>query len=92
MAGDILTILAATSGRWITSGQKAGPARRADRILTEGMSERGAFRDQPIQIRRPDMRIAERVDRIKALVLGTDPEDVRKWHGMVDCRWLTVSG
>jgi hypothetical protein len=30
------------------------------------------------------MRIAERVDRIKALVLCTNPENVWEWHGMVD--------
>ena len=61
----------------IQSGHVTGPARRANRALTVRMSKRGPFGHQPVQSRRADIRIPESRDRVKPLLIGAVPEDVR---------------
>ena len=60
----------------IHAGQKAGAAGRADRTLTEGVSEGRARGHEPVEIGRADVRVAQRADGVEALLVGAVPQDV----------------
>ena len=60
----------------IHAGQEACPAGSADRRLAVGVLERDAARDQTVDVRRADVPVSERADRVPALLVGTDPKDV----------------
>ena len=49
---------------------------RTDGVLTVGMGERRPRLHQPVDIGRTDVRIVQRPNRIEALLVGADPEDV----------------
>lgn len=60
----------------VASGQKARAAWRAKRALRISSLERDTTGHQPVDIRRSDMRIAQRADRVVALSVSAIPEDV----------------
>ena len=60
----------------IHTGQKAGAAGRADGALTEGVSKGRARGHEAVEVGRADVRIAERADRIEALLVGAVPQNV----------------
>ncbi len=63
-------------GARVHAGEEGGPRRRADRRLAIGVGEGRAALHQRIDRRRRDMRVAERADRVEALLVGAEPEDV----------------
>ena len=60
----------------IAAGQERGPRRGADRALCIRARERDAFRAQAVEERCRDVALAERRDRVPALLVGAIPEDV----------------
>ena len=60
----------------IPPGQKRGSARRANWALDIGLAKCRAIADQPIQRRGPDMRIPQRSDCVKALLIGAIPQNI----------------
>ena len=82
IGGHLLAILSTAGGARITSGQKAGAARRAHRALAVGMAEADAVGRELIEVRSVDQRIAVGGDGIEALLICTEPEDVgARRHG-----------
>ena len=57
--------------------ENLGAARRANRIGRHGSREHGTALDQLVEVRRPDVGVAKRVDRIRTLVIAEDEDDVR---------------
>lgn len=72
-----LAILAALGCAGISPGQKCRPTRRANRALSIGISERNPFADQFVNAWRIDVEIAKRTNRVVALLVSANPEDVR---------------
>ena len=66
----------------VAAGEEAGPARRADGALAEGAGEGNAFFDEPVQVGRVDVGIAEGVNCVEPLLVGTEPENIGTflWH------------
>ena len=75
---DALSIRAQAGGVRVAAAEKAGPRRRADRILHEGMGEGDRLLHEPAEIRSPDVRVVQALDGIEALLICADPEDI--WH------------
>ena len=73
-----LAILAATRGARITPGQKRGATGGAYRALTIRTGKSGALRDQCVNVRRADVRVAQRGNSIRPLLISADPQDVRR--------------
>lgn len=72
-----LPVLAATRRARITPREKRSAARRANGALAIGTRKRHALRYQRIEVRRVDVRIAQRADRVRPLLIRANPEDVR---------------
>jgi hypothetical protein len=67
----------------VPSGQEAGSRRRANRILAVGMSKRDRFIHELPEIGRPNVVIIQTLNRVKALLIGADPEYI--WHASAIC-------
>ena len=61
----------------VEAGHETGSARGANRALTVGVSESGAPFDKGVNGRSLCMGVAQCPDGVKALLIGTIPEDVR---------------
>jgi len=70
----------------VTTGQKSGARRRADRTLGIGAVERHAVGHQRVDGVGADMRIAQRMDGVPALLVGAVPQNVG-----ADCSHRRVS-
>ena len=80
-----LSVLPAACGARIAAGKERGPARSANRALAIGLGECHTLSHQCINIWRVDVRIAQGVNGVVALLIGTDPQDVGLiWH----VRWI----
>ena len=62
---------------FIRSGQDAGPAGGADRGGHEGAIEPNALAGQPVDVRRPDDRVAGAAERVETLIVGQDEKEIR---------------
>ena len=71
-----LSVLATSRGARITPGEKGGAARRANRALAIGAREGGAVGGQGVEVRCADMRITQRGDGVRPLLVGADPQNV----------------
>ena len=84
-ARDCLSVLPAACGAWIAASKERGPARSANRALAIGLGKRHTLSHQCINIWRVDVRVAQGVNGVVALLIGTDPQDVGLiWH----VRWI----
>ncbi len=72
-----VAVHAAVDAAGIHAGQKTGPAGGADRALAEGVAEGNPFSQQLIDVGCVNMWIAQRSDRVIALLVGTNPENIR---------------
>ena len=72
-----LAILAALGCSGISPGQECRAARCANRALCVGLGERNPFADQIVNAWRIDVEIAKRTNRVVALLVSANPEDVR---------------
>ena len=55
------------------------------------MREGDTLAAEPIDVRRADVLVPQRVNRVPALLIGTDPEDVGSIRARWSCRRLVVS-
>ena len=77
MRGEAAVAIAIDAdGAGVHASQKTGAAGRADWRLAVGMREGGGFTGEAVEIGRADMRIAQRADGVKALLVAAIPEDV----------------
>ena len=60
----------------VLAGQKARPARGTDRALAIGVSKSYPFGNEPIDDGSINVVIPQSIDRIIALLIGADPEDI----------------
>ena len=67
-------------GAGILAGEKASATWRTDRALAIGMGEGDTFSHEAVDVRGGDVRVTERTDGVKALLVGTDPKDVGLDH------------
>ena len=72
----VVAVARVVAGARIGAGQKAGAARRADRTLAVGVGERGTRAPQLVQARRAHVAVALRAERVVALLVGAQPQDV----------------
>ena len=72
-----LSVLAASRGARITPREKRSAARCANGALAIGTRKRHALRYQCIEVRRVDVRIAQRANRVRPLLIRANPENVR---------------
>ena len=75
--GDVLPVLPCTAGARVTPGQKRRTARGAYRVLTVGAGKADALRRQLVQMRRADIRVAVAAERVKALLIRAQPQNIR---------------
>ena len=68
------------AGAGVGAGQEAGAAGCADRALAERVRPGSAVAPQAVEPRRAHVRVAAGADRVVALLVGADPQDVG-WHG-----------
>ena len=61
----------------IGAGEKTGAARSANWALAIGMCESHPFAGESVETRRIDVRVAQRVNRIKTLLVAAIPKDIR---------------
>ena len=61
---------------WIHTGEETSPARRADWALAICAGEGKTRIYEAVDVGCADMHIAKRIDGIKALLIGADPEDI----------------
>ena len=71
-----LTILATARGTWVTAGEKGSAAGRAHGALAIGSGEGSAVGHHGINMRRANVWVAECVDGVCSLLVGTNPEDI----------------
>ena len=71
-----MSILAATRGAWVTAGEKGSAAGRTHGALAIGPGEGGAVGHHGIDVRRANVRVAQRVDGVRPLLVGADPKDI----------------
>lgn len=64
-------------GTRIHPGKKTPPTRRTNRTLTISMRKRHSLPHQPINIRRRNIPIPQRRNRIIALLIRTNPQNIR---------------
>ena len=76
VAGYGLAVLPAARGARVASGEEAGSAGRADGTLREGGVEEDALFGEAVQVGGVYIRVAITAEGVKALLVGTDPEDV----------------
>ena len=62
--------------RWNSAGQNRRPGRRADRRGAEEIVEADSFPRQPVQVGRPDFRIAGTTHGPRALVIGQNEQEI----------------
>lgn len=72
----VVAVASIVQTRRIHAGHEAGTAGRADRTLAKGMRERHAFAHQLVNDGCLDVRITERADRVKTLLVRTVPENI----------------
>ena len=72
-----MSVLPATRGAGITPREKRSAERRANGALAIGTRKRHALRYQCIEVRRVDVRIAQRANRVRPLLIRANPENVR---------------
>ena len=72
-----LAILAALGCARISPGQECRAARCANRALCVGLGERDPLANKFVDARRVDVGIAKRTNRVVALLVSANPEDVR---------------
>ena len=76
------TIAVDVHGASIHTGEKTGATRRADRALTIGMGEGRTRGDQAIDIGCRHMFVSQSGDRIVALLIGANSENI--WRHIQD--------
>ena len=72
-----LPILPATRGARIAPREKRSAARRANGALAIGTRKCHALRHQRIKVWRVDVRIAQRANSVRPLLIRANPENVR---------------
>jgi len=72
----LLAVLPQTGRTRVSSGQKAAPAGRAHRTLTECIYEGNPGFHEFVEIRGPNDGITQSGDRVEALLIRADPENV----------------
>ncbi len=87
-----LPILPATGRPRISPGEKRRPTRRADRALTESVCQSDPLAQQPVDVRRADMWIAQRGDCVPTLLVGADPENVGRVGMWCSSAWYFSLG
>ena len=72
-----LPVLAATRGARITPREKRSAARRANGTLAKRICKYHALGHQGVEMRRVNVRIAQRADGVRPLLIRANPEYVR---------------
>ena len=72
----VIAITRVVDATGVHAGHEAGAAWCANRALAIGVRESNTSMDQLIHDRCDNVRIAERRDRVKPLLVGTVPEDI----------------
>lgn len=73
---EIVPVAVRVDSTRVHPGEETGATRRAYRALAVGVRKGDTFRYEAIDVRRCDVRIAERADGIVTLLICAEPEDV----------------
>ena len=73
--GIIPVVIHVNSAR-VETTHEAGPAGGADRALAVGAGERYPLADEPVEVRGPDIAVAQSGDSVVALLVRADPQNV----------------
>jgi len=74
---DVHAVGVQAVGGHVAPGHQGRPRRCADRVLHVAVLEQHALGGQPVQVRRGDVRVAVRTERVEALLVRADQEDIR---------------
>ena len=83
----VVSIARIACATWVEPGHNTGSARGANRALAIRVGKTHAGMNEAIQRRRSDMRVSQRADGIKALLIGAVPKDIGSFHGDRRAGW-----